>query len=380
MKRFLKLTIIWLLGIILTLGAGGWIAYQLNMTKFPTYPSSDHYDPVTQRFFNDPTVKQEIITADYIPGIRENLVDMTIHSKKFFPKSPFPMQKPDWGYFLAPSSEAKFIWLGHSSLLARISGKTFLIDGVFAKYASPVPVLAKRFQEPPIRRKELPNIDYMILSHNHYDHLDKNTIKHLRKTSTKFIVPLGIEQYLINWGIAPERISILDWWNEVKLEDLTITSTPARHNTGRGLDDGNKSLWSSYVFKTPTEQIFYSGDTSWGDGSHFQAIFERFGKFDWVFMENGQYNLAWQSSHMFPRQTVQATKILQATYFTPIHWGGYLLSPMPWDESVNTSISLAEKAGLKVVTPIQGQVVTKSTPTSIWWEMRPGVKYGNEDY
>ncbi len=337
--------------------------YWLYPDRYPIYPESDHYSSQTGTFFN-------LIPEGEIDGskMRSALWDMVFNAERFAPKSPLPSIKPDFEQFLTSDEQAKFIWFGHSSLLAHISGKTIFIDPVFAQYASPVPIMMKRFQPAPAKLEDIPPVDVIILSHNHYDHLDKSVIEHYRSQKTRFIVPLGVGVILQKWGIEPERIQELDWWQSTQLDGIQISAVAARHNTGRELFDRNKTLWVGYVFKTASEQFYYSGDTSFGDGSQFGQIAERFGEFDLAFVENGQYNPTWIDSHMLPEQTAQAVSLLKAKRFMPVHWGAYPLSIHEWDDPVKRSIPLVEQQGIKTVTPLLGEIFTKKSETEHWWK------------
>ena len=337
------------------------------MQKRIQYPKSDHYCPKTKRFFNLGSDKK--LSAI---GVVKTFWQMLVYPEKFKPSATLPMLKPDFQQFLQPSSQAKFIWFGHSSLLMRMANQTIFIDPVFAKSASPFPIMMKRFQDPPASLTELPLVDVIIYSHNHYDHLDEAVVRHYASQQhlqkTRFIVPLAMGGQLQKWGIDADRIQELDWWQSIRLGDLTLTAVPAKHNTARGLFDKNKTLWAGYVFQTTHEQIYYSGDSAFGDGTHFRQIAERFGGFDLAFVENGQYNLDWIDNHMMPEQTAKAVELLNAKRFMPIHWGAYPLSIHSWNEPVLRSIPLVEQMGIKPVTPLLGQVFDKESETSYWWE------------
>ncbi|MGX3021814.1 MBL fold metallo-hydrolase [Ursidibacter sp. B-7004-1] len=330
--------------------------------SYPIYAKSDHYSVDNKQFFN-PTPDKDVETIE----VAKALWQMVFNTKELVPPSLLPMNKPDFRVFLSESNNAKFIWFGHSSLLARIANQTIFIDPVFAESVSPIPIMMKRFQAPPATLTELPEVDFIIYSHNHYDHLDESIVRHYALQKTRFIVPLGMSVLLKKWGVSAERIEELDWWQSTQIGDLTLSAVPAKHNTGRSLFDRNKTLWAGYVFKTSQEQIYYSGDSAFGDGQHFQQITERFGSFDLVFVENGQYNPAWIDNHMLPAQTAQAVTMLNAKRFMPVHWGAYPLSTHIWDEPVRLSIPLVEQAGIKTLTPIMGEVFDKNTVTSHWW-------------
>lgn len=217
-----------------------------------------------------------------------------------------------------------------------------------------------------------------MLSHNHYDHLDKAVIDFCHSQKTGFIVPLGVGVLLQKWGIGAERIQELDWWQSTQIGSITLSAVPAFHNTGRGMFDRNKTLWVGYVFQTSTEQIYYSGDSAFGDGSHFSQIAERFGRFDLAFIENGQYNLAWIDNHLLPEQTIEVVKRIAPARFMPIHWGAYGLSIHSWDEPVKRTLALLEQwqhpmlkqsqPSISPLTPMLGEVFNCQTQTQQWWQ------------
>ncbi|WP_373819724.1 MBL fold metallo-hydrolase [Glaesserella sp.] len=340
----------------------GSFTYWLYPDNYPLYPESDHYSVQQQAFFNK-VPDGEIDSAK----LRRALWEMIVDAEKFAPPSELPSVKPDFSAFLAPSEKIKLIWFGHSTFLARIGSKTVFVDPVFAEYASPIPIMMKRFQAPPSTLDELPPVDLIIYSHNHYDHLDEDVVRYFALQKTRFIVPLGMGVLLQKWGVSADRIQELDWWQSLNLGDFELFAVPARHNTARGLFDRNKTLWAGYVFKTSTEQIYYSGDTSWGDGSQFEEIAERFGGFDLALIENGQYNLTWIDNHLMPKQTADVAKRVNTKRFMPVHWGAYPLALHPWNEPVLQSVPLVEQYGIKVVSPLLGQVFDKESNTRYWW-------------
>ncbi|MCD4675412.1 MAG: MBL fold metallo-hydrolase, partial [Desulfobacula sp.] len=212
-------------------------------------------------------------------------------------------------------------WLGHSSLMINMNGYKILTDPVFEKKVSIVG--PKRFNgDLPLNPEELSDIDVVIISHDHYDHLNKYSIKLLTPITQRFIVPLAVGKRLICWGVPEDKIIELDWWEEYAFDDLlNITATPAQHFSGRGLGDKNKTLWASWVITTPDYKIFFSGDSGYFKG--FKAIGEKFGPFDMTFIECGAYNELWRPVHMFPEETVQAHLYLKGNILHPIHWGTF---------------------------------------------------------
>jgi L-ascorbate metabolism protein UlaG (beta-lactamase superfamily) len=298
---------------------------------------------------------------------------LSLIKKAFFdrseriPMGKLPEVKPDLIKFLIPTEEMKFIWFGHSTLLLHLDGQTILIDPVFSGSASPFSFLVKRFQPPVLSLSELPPIDSILLSHDHYDHLDKETIKFFKNKTTKFIVPLGVGSRLQKWGIPSERIRELSWGESVSESTITFTAAPAQHFSGRGLFDRNKTLWASWVIKGQFENIFFSGDS--GYDVHFKDIGNRFGPFQYAFLENGQYNERWPDVHMQPEDTIQAYVDLNAQTLIPIHWGMFDLSLHHWSEPIIRLSKFTKAWHIPMLTPRLGEVIEASTHKSEnWWE------------
>ena len=231
------------------------------------------------------------------------------------PKEKLPEVMPDLKIFLEKSKHIKVIWLGHSTLLMNLGGKVFLLDPVFSDAASPFPFVVRRFQPPVVKLKDLPHIDYVVISHDHYDHLDRDTVQYFRDKKTLFLVPLGVGAHLKGWGINQEKITELDWWENFKQEGVTFTATPAQHFSGRGLFDRNKTLWAGWVIEKDGHKIFFSGDT--GFDTHFKDIGKRLGPFDLAFLENGQYNPLWREAHLLPQEVPQAFLDVKANFLFP---------------------------------------------------------------
>lgn len=344
------LTII-LLGLVIL--AGMWAI----QPDFKTY-QSPQYNPATGEFFNTPA------SQPVKSGTEKAVLSMVFDSEKYRPKSELPTVHTDWQAFVQPHTQARFVWFGHSALMARMGNKTLLIDPSFVDFASPIPIMMKRFAPKP-DLASLPHVDYIIYSHAHYDHLDADVVKFYQDKDTKFIVPLGVGAYLVKWGIDEHRITELDWWQNHKLGSLTLTAVPARHDSARTAFDGKKSLWAGWVFQTDNEQFYFSGDSSYTP--HFKQIGEKFGKFDLAFVENGQYNELWPDNHMFPHQTIQAVKDINAQQWMPIHWGAYPLAVHGWNESVIDSSRLSDEQNLSLLSPKIGQIFDSNTPTERWW-------------
>lgn len=284
------------------------------------------------------------------------------------PAGLLPEVAPDFVAFVEPSADLKVIWFGHSSFLLNIAGKIILVDPMFSESASPVKMFVKRFQKPVVMLEALPDIDYIVISHDHYDHLDKETIGFFTNREVTFITPLGVGSHLKQWGIKENNIIENDWWQTVDFGPLRFTATPANHFSGRSGADANATLWASWVIKSDSHSVFFSGDS--GYGSHFKDVGERLGPFDVAFIESGQYNENWKDVHMFPREGVQAFKDLRAQRYFPVHWGMFELSLHPWNDSVRKLYEYSVLENFTLLTPKIGETVNIDKPfkNERWWD------------
>ncbi|MFT7031378.1 MAG: L-ascorbate metabolism protein UlaG (beta-lactamase superfamily) [Marinoscillum sp.] len=266
--------------------------------------------------------------------------------------------------------QPKFVWFGHSALLLQMEGKKILIDPMLGTDASPVgPVRTKRFSEGSLEIiDQLPKLDVILLTHDHYDHLDMDSILKLKDKTQRWIVALGVARHLVRWGIDASLIEEVDWWDQKKLGNILITFTPSRHFSGRGLSDRAKSLWGGFVFKSPNHNIYWSGDGGYDD--HFKAIGDKFGPFDIGFMECGQYNKLWHAIHMFPEECVQAGKDARANRLVPVHWGGFTLALHVWQDPIERFETACMTSKIDYITPEIGQVVAldESNTSQNWWK------------
>ena len=224
----------------------------------------------------------------------------------------------------------------------------------------------KRWYAPPIALSELPPIDVVLISHDHYDHLDAPTIEQMRDWNTRFVVPLGVGAHLEYWGVPAERITELDWGDHLTVDELTVHCTEARHASGRHLLDQNATLWAGYALVGPSHRVFFSGDT--GMFPELSDIGERFGPFDVTMVEVGAYNRAWPDWHMGPEQAVTAHRMLRGKAFLPIHWGLFDLALHGWTEPIERTMAAAQAQGVRVLSPRPGESVEPSTTkTTRWW-------------
>jgi L-ascorbate metabolism protein UlaG (beta-lactamase superfamily) len=261
-------------------------------------------------------------------------------------------------------------WFGHSAILLQLDGKTLFIDPMLGRAPSPFPLIGgRRYSKSlPIEIGELPPLDAIILSHDHYDHLDYDSIKKLKGKTRQFFVPLGVAAHLERWGVDPAIIKEVDWWEELTFEGLTLASAPARHFSGRSIGDRNSTLWCSWIIKGEQASVFFSGDS--GYGPHFKEIGDRYGPFDLALIECGQYDERWSAIHMMPEETVQAHLDVKGNVMIPIHWGAFTLGLHAWTDPVERAVRAAKERETAIATPRIGEAVTIGSteyPTFAWW-------------
>ena len=330
------------------------------------YAASDAYNADTGVFQNR--------RPDLFVQMREDMEFLPMLGKWFTqrvdarPEGRMPEQHPDLQTFLAPGSDTRVIWFGHSTFLLNIAGTIVLVDPVFSDTAAPVGFTAKRFQPPVLSLAELPPVDIILISHDHYDHLDTESVQFFADEETQFITPLGVGAHLVRWGIQQEKITERDWWQEYESHGITFTAAPAQHFSGRDGINNNETLWASWVLSTPDTRLYFSGDS--GYDTHFAEIGERLGPFDLAFMENGQYDKTWPYVHLQPAETIQAFKDVKADRLMPVHWGMFELAFHTWYAPVVSLSQLADREGIDLVTPMLGEmfVLDDSLETSRWWE------------
>lgn len=264
------------------------------------------------------------------------------------------------------------IKLGHSSVLLKVMGEYWLLDPVFSRRASPFSFLGPtRFHETPITIEELPPITRVLISHNHYDHLDKASIQKLIAKTGHFLVPLGVESDLQRWGVAAGAITSFDWWQELQIENTLIAFTPTQHFSGRGLGDSNNTLWGSWVISTPAGSVFFSGDSGYFTG--FQEIGRRYGPFEVTFIETGAYDRDWPNVHMTPEESVLAHQDLQGQIMIPIHNGTFDLAFHAWYDPLERVSAAALQSDVTLLTPRFGQPLSlanlqqTAADNVCWW-------------
>lgn len=262
------------------------------------------------------------------------------------------------------------LWLGHSSCFVQLEGKTILIDPVFSDYASPLPFFNKAFEGTNIyTADDMPEIDFLLITHDHWDHLDYPTVMALKSKVKHVICPLGVGAHFKKWGYAREKIHETDWYNRIELaEELIIHVLPARHYSGR-LTTKNKTLWAGFALETGKRRLFFSGDS--GYGPHFAEIGRKFSGFDLVFLDCGQYDKRWASIHMNPEEAVQAAEDLQAKALLPAHVGKFTIARHPWDEPFIRIAEASRKENIRLLTPQIGEQIFLNniqTEMSQWWK------------
>ncbi|HDX9650893.1 MULTISPECIES: MBL fold metallo-hydrolase [Bacillus] len=261
-------------------------------------------------------------------------------------------------------------WFGHSASLLKIEGKKLLLDPMFGDASSPFPLFtSKRYSGAfSLEREDLQEIDAVIISHNHYDHLNYKSIMLLKDHAKHFYVPTGVAQYLMKWGVSPSKISEHNWWEEIAFDNIKLVCAPARHFSGRSMTDRDCSLWCSWLILGRDTKVFFSGDS--GYAPHFKEIGNKYGPFDLTLMECGQYDTRWSAIHMLPEETVQAHIDVKGDLLLPIHWGAFTLALHEWSDPIERVTKEAKRLGINIATPQIGESITlKSTdyPSSAWW-------------
>ena len=344
-----------------------------NKPEFGKVPKGDSLALIKQ----SPNYKHnKFKNLSHTPDITEGVSYMEVlrsfifdKSKRLKPAKRLPSIKTDL-HSLNPDEDV-LVWFGHSSYFIQLDGKNILVDPVFSGNASPIPNSMKSFEGSDVYSPaDIPAIDYLFISHDHWDHLDYKTIVALKPKIKQIITGLGTALHLKHWGFDAASIVEKDWYEEIFLSDGFVVNTlPARHFSGRGLTNRQQSLWMSFAFKTPTLNLFIGGDS--GYDTHFKQIGEQFGPFDLAILECGQYNKNWRYIHSMPEEVVLAAKDLKATKLLPVHWAKFPLAQHDWDEPIIKVTEIAAANSLPTITPMIGEKVYLNKPTQYferWWE------------
>ncbi len=262
----------------------------------------------------------------------------------------------------------RMTWFGHSAYLVEIEGKKIFFDPMLGPAASPIFFAVRRFnQKLPLRAEDLPELDAVIFTHDHYDHLDYSTILKIKDKVKHFYTPLGVGDHLIKWGVPSDRVTQLDWYQDVKIDHLKLICTPTQHFSGRTFADRDRTLWSSWVLQSEKKNIFFNGDSGYFKG--FKEIGDKYGPFDVCFMECGQYHYMWKENHMVPEETAQAFLDLRGQQLIPLHWGSFTLAPHDWYDPIERLSRACDSLDIHLVTPRIGESIsyTNRMLSEAWW-------------
>jgi L-ascorbate metabolism protein UlaG (beta-lactamase superfamily) len=355
----MRLLLVLVVGIALFAGcASTWAPFGKNPTgeRLERMKASPHWK---RGIFVNGLPQRELEPNEYA-------AELSLPERKAVPDEPLPFVSRT-GAELSERSDLRVTWLGHSTLIVEVDRARFLVDPVWGERASPFDWAGpERFHAPPLPLAELPEVDAIVISHDHYDHLDHPTIVALKDKVPRFIVPLGVGAHLEHWGVAPERIVELDWWEETAVNGVRLASTPSRHFSGRGLGMMRKTLWSGWAFVGPEHRAWYSGDTAMHPD--FLDVGERYGPFDVTMVETGAYGMSWADYHLGPEQAVAAHQMARGEVMIPVHWGTFDLATHAWTAPAERVIAAAEKYGATVAIPRLGESVDPRAPTvTRWW-------------
>ncbi len=309
------------------------------------------------------------------PGFFSSLKEWVKGKENTTPDEEIPVvERTGADFETPPESGLRITWIGHSTSLIEIDGARLLTDPVWSKRTSPFSwVGPKRFFKTPIAIENLPALDAVLISHDHFDHLDKDTVTRLAPSGVKFVMPLGVGARLRGWDIPDDQIVELDWWESVELAGLTVTATPSRHFSGRSLvmADRDETLWSGFAMNGPTHRVYYSGDTGMFDG--FKKIGEKLGPFDATLIEVGAYNHMWADFHLGPEQAMDAFEQVRGGLMIPVHWATFDLALHAWTEPAERLLTAAAKKNTPLAIPKPGQFIEPASPPELvkWWPNLP---------
>lgn len=369
----MKKIIVFILGTLVALVVTGCSIYQFS----PQFGADFYSDAELARYSKSAQFQQNQFKNQIETDLDTDLTKMWETLQKFMENTPnqspgknIEVLKPEPDAYLKENVKPQLIWFGHSSFLLQMAGKNLLFDPMLSEIAAPHPWLgSKRYnRENPIEIAQFPVIDAVFISHDHYDHLDYDSIVKLNNKVKHFYVPLAVGKHLTHWGITKDKITEMDWWDSKRLGEIELTFTPSRHFSGRKLDR-NDTLWGGWYLKTTSQSIYFSGDT--GYGPHFKEIKQRLGAVDFALLECGQYNEEWADIHMMPEQTVQAAVDLDAKLMMPVHWGAFTLSLHSWTDPINRVSRAANTVNQRLIAPQIGEVVELALEPKArtpWWQ------------
>lgn len=365
MLSFLKISGI----IIALLVVAGFIFYQIflkkQMGRLPTGARLERIEKSPN--YKNGKFQNQSKTTTLAEGYSYwGILKLYLNKPKTEPDTKLPFVKTDLNAI--NDSQPVLVWFGHSSYFIKIKGKNILVDPVFSGHASPFSFSVKSYDGAnEYKVSDFPDLDAVIISHDHYDHLDYETILQLIPKTKKFYTSLGVGEHLEYWGVNPNDIAELDWWENTTLFDgISLTAAPARHFSGRGFAT-EKSLWSSFILSADGKNYYLGGDS--GYDNHFKAIGEKYGPFELAILECGQYNEHWRYIHMLPEEVATAANELKAKSVLPVHWSKFTLSVHPWNEPIERLSLAAKENGITLITPQIGQkvVVGKDFYREKWW-------------
>lgn len=317
-------------------------------------------------FYNASDMQMDMTFTKGLSVMRDFMTAKNREPGHPIPAQPYPVKeihandgKPD-----------QLVWLGHSAVFMRLNGKAILVDPMMGEKPSPIKWFgSKRFNpQLPFEAEDLPYVDIILLTHDHYDHLDHSSVLKLKEKTKTFLVPLGVAAHLEKWGVDSHKIREFAWWQGTTIDDIKMTFAPAQHFSGRGLNNRFSTLWGSWIIQTKNRNIYFSGDS--GYANHFKEIGEKFGPFDFAMLECGQYDDRWKDVHMMPEETFLAAKDLGAQTLMPIHWGAFTLAVHPWDDPPKRLVKASDESNAQPLIPEIGQpVIFDNLPeTQKWWQ------------
>lgn len=343
----------------------------LTETRMTASPSPQH----NGKKFQNPA----LVGPDIQNGWGSMLSRYIFGEEQRRPGKPLPQKQPNLAALMQATEGIQAIWVSHSTVLLNIEGTIILTDPVFSKSVSPVPLMGpSRFTpQMTVHIEDLPKIDIVLLSHDHYDHLDKVSIQALNSKTTRFIAPLGVDGHLLRWGISASKITVLDWWEQATASGVTLHALPAQHFSGRGVFDRNSTLWASWAIVGTNSRVFFGGDTGYHEG--FKEIGDKLGPFDLTMLECGAYSKHWPDIHMQPEEAARAHLELKGKVLMPIHWATFNLSLHDWFEPIER-LKNAAGPDVNIATPMQGELfeVGPIVPQTAWWRSALQAKEAEE--